>query len=67
MFRRVLPAFVAVLLVMFAVACGEDEVSLDPPEIRYGEDISEMGMFVVRSTSLGSMPLRASRTAPPTK
>jgi copper chaperone NosL len=38
---------VALLAITILAACGEDEVSLDPPEITYGEDISEMGMFVV--------------------
>lgn len=36
----------AVLALTVLAACGGDEVSLDPPEIAYGEDISEMGMFV---------------------
>jgi copper chaperone NosL len=40
-----LVAFIVMLTV--PVACGDDEVDLTPPEIRYGEDISEMGMFVV--------------------
>lgn len=38
---------VALLAIVTLAACGEDEVSLDPPEVKYGEDISEMGMFVV--------------------
>lgn len=42
---RLAMAMAAALLVL--VACGgEDKISLDPPEITYGEDISEMGMFV---------------------
>lgn len=35
------------VITMLIVRGGDDGVSLDPPEIRYGEDISEMGMFVV--------------------
>lgn len=46
--RRVLLVVVSSLLVVtLLAACGDDEISLDPPEIRYGEDISEMGMFVI--------------------
>lgn len=37
----------AIVLVSLLAACGDEETSLDPPEITYGEDISEMGMFVV--------------------
>ncbi len=38
---------VGVLVILLALTgCGNDDVSLDPPEITYGEDISEMGMFV---------------------
>lgn len=48
MSRRVRSLIVfALLLTTTLSGCGNDEVSLDPPEIRYGEDISEMGMFVV--------------------
>lgn len=50
MFRRLrilATVAVATLLVVTLTACGDEEVSLDPPEIAYGEDISEMGMFVV--------------------
>lgn len=48
MYRRVMALSVAsILAVSGFVACGDEEVSLDPPEIRYGQDISEMGMFVV--------------------
>jgi copper chaperone NosL len=38
---------IAILAVISLAACGDDEVSLDPPEVNYGEDVSEMGMFVV--------------------
>lgn len=31
---------------MALAGCGGDKRSLDPPEIRFNEDISEMGMFV---------------------
>jgi len=43
------PALAVALLLTLAVAgCGgDDEVSLDPPKVRYNEDVSEMGMFVV--------------------
>jgi copper chaperone NosL len=37
---------VALIALTTIAACGDDEVSLDPPRIAYGEDISEMGMFV---------------------
>ncbi len=43
--RTLIPFALVALLVL--TACGGDEVSLDPPDITYGEDISEMGMFVV--------------------
>jgi copper chaperone NosL len=43
----VLLASVAVILATLLSGCGDSEASLDPPEIHYGEDISEMGMFVV--------------------
>ena len=41
--------FFMALTLMFSLAgCGGDnEVSLDPPDVKYNEDISEMGMFVV--------------------
>jgi copper chaperone NosL len=41
--------FAALLAVVIVVTgCGGDKtVSLDPPEVKYNEDISEMGMFVV--------------------
>lgn len=45
--RLVRLGLIALLAIATLAACGEDEVSLDPPEVRYGEDISEMGMFVV--------------------
>jgi copper chaperone NosL len=38
---------VGLLAILALAACGKDEVSLDPPEVKYGEDVSEMGMFVV--------------------
>jgi copper chaperone NosL len=44
MSRRVTLLIIASLVI---AGCADDEMSLDPPEIRYGEDISEMGMFVV--------------------
>ncbi len=46
---RTLPAtaLAALAALLLLTGCGGDEVSLDPPEIAYGEDISEMGMFVV--------------------
>lgn len=37
----------AVVLAVFLVACGSEEQDLTPPDIAYGEAISEMGMFVV--------------------
>lgn len=40
-------SIVALAALLVLTSCGKDEVSLDPPEITYGEDISEMGMFVV--------------------
>jgi copper chaperone NosL len=33
--------------ILLLVGCGENTVKLDPPDVKYGEDISEMGMFVV--------------------
>ena len=39
---------VALLLTLAIAACGGDKkVSLDPPSVRYNQDTSEMGMFVV--------------------
>ncbi|MCC6703702.1 MAG: nitrous oxide reductase accessory protein NosL [Thermomicrobiales bacterium] len=39
---------VAMMLTLVIAACGGDKaVSLDPPTVKYNEDISEMGMFVV--------------------
>lgn len=39
---------VTLLLVgVIVAACGSDEQSLDPPDINYGVDMSEMGMPVV--------------------
>ena len=39
---------VTLMVSLVLVGCGgEEAVSLDPPEVRYNEDISEMGMFVV--------------------
>jgi copper chaperone NosL len=35
------------LLLTLAACGGDKEVSLDPPDVKYNEDISEMGMFVV--------------------
>ena len=35
------------LLAIIMVGCGEEEQSLDPPEISYGVDMSEMGLPVV--------------------
>lgn len=44
--RSILAA--AVSLVFLISGCGGDkEISLDPPKVRYNEDISEMGMFIV--------------------
>jgi copper chaperone NosL len=43
-FRR---PILALAILMTLTGCGDDDVSLDPPAITYGEDISEMGMFVV--------------------
>lgn len=42
-------AIAALLTVVILITgCGgEEKVSLDPPEVKYNEDISEMGMFVV--------------------
>lgn len=40
-------AFVALAALIVLAACGKDEDSLDPPEINYGVDMSEMGMPVV--------------------
>lgn len=39
-------ALLAVVAIVVA-GCGSDEQSLDPPDINYGEDMSEMGMPVV--------------------
>lgn len=45
---KTLRMLVVVLLVGVVVAaCGNDEQSLDPPDINYGVDMSEMGMPVV--------------------
>jgi|GEM_PF-689911 len=45
---RTTPRLVAALIaLLLLVGCGGDKTSLDPPDIAYGEDISEMGMFVV--------------------
>lgn len=42
------PMFAALAALLTLSACGGDnEISLDPPTVRYNEDISEMGMFVV--------------------
>lgn len=38
---------IAIASMMVLAACGSDENSLDPPEINYGVDMSEMGMPVV--------------------
>jgi copper chaperone NosL len=40
-------AVLAIAVVVLAGCGGEKEVSLDPPTVKYNEDISEMGMFVV--------------------
>lgn len=37
---------VAFAVLLLAGCGGEKKVSLDPPEVKYGQDISEMGMFV---------------------
>lgn len=48
MFRQIRSvALVALAALLVLAACGNEAASLDPPEIAYGEDISEMGMFVV--------------------
>ena len=39
-------AVLAIVGVLLA-GCGDDEMSLDPPDIEYGVDMSEMGMPVV--------------------
>lgn len=41
-----LVAVMAIVSVLLA-GCGDDEMSLDPPDIEYGVDMSEMGMPVV--------------------
>ncbi len=38
---------IAIIISPLLTACGDKETSLGPPKINYGEDISEMGMFVV--------------------
>lgn len=45
--RLIRLGLIAMVLFVSLAACGDDDVSLDPPEVKYGEDISEMGMFVV--------------------
>lgn len=45
--KRILISAMAVLLLLAVAGCGKEKVSLDPPSIKYGEDISEMGMAVV--------------------
>lgn len=42
---RILSVLFAAMIVL--VGCGNDEISLDPPKIEYGVDMSEMGMPVV--------------------
>lgn len=42
---RLATMMLAALVVL--AACGDDKVSLDPPKINYGVDMSEMGMPVV--------------------
>jgi copper chaperone NosL len=38
---------VALMVLVFLAGCSDDKANrLDPPEIDYGSDISEMGMFV---------------------
>lgn len=38
---------VAAFALLLLAGCGGDKkASLDPPEVKYGQDISEMGMFV---------------------
>ena len=44
--RSLASAAIAALVLALLAGCGGDAVSLDPPEISYGEAISEMGMFV---------------------
>lgn len=39
-------ATIFVVAILLAACGGEKEVSLDPPAVKYNEDISEMGMFV---------------------
>lgn len=45
-FRFRLMMFLLVPVLLLVGCGGDDAVSLDPPEVSYGQDISEMGMFV---------------------
>ncbi len=46
MTRVVRMVAIALIALVSLAACGDDKVSLDPPKVEYGKDVSEMGMFV---------------------